>query len=395
MTDGETTRIDVALDETERWFLKRGIPHFIAEYRATEDVFTRMLPYFLIVFLAELTLASRLDWVWWQNVAAFVAGLVLALAAWAGVNRFRRRPTWQRPDSVGPVEVVFFVLGPAFVRWAMTGLFGVAALLLTINLVFLGIVYLATSYGVTPMVGWAAGFTFRQVGAVVGLFGRSMPLLLLFSITLFINAEVWQVAASLDDWLLWLVLGFFVAIGVVFLMVRLPAELRSLRSEADTADPVERCENSPLRDVAHDLGDLPPADPLSRRQEGNVLLVLFVSQAVQVLLVTAAITAFFLGFGLIAIRPDVIDAWLGDAVTTSTIATWNIGGVQFVATRALLHVAGFLGTLSGFYFTVYVITDSTYREEFFTEIVEEVRESLAVRRVYLALRAIRRAETTV
>ena len=54
-------------------------------------------------------------------------------------------------------------------------------------------------------------------------------------------------------------------------------------------------------------------------------------------------------------------------------------------TRALVHTAGFLGILSGFYFTVYVITDATYRSEFFTEIVDELRESLAVRQAYLAL----------
>ncbi len=27
------------LADTERWFLKRGIPHFIDGYRASEDVF--------------------------------------------------------------------------------------------------------------------------------------------------------------------------------------------------------------------------------------------------------------------------------------------------------------------------------------------------------------------
>ena len=69
------------------------------------------------------------------------------------------------------------------------------------------------------------------------------------------------------------------------------------------------------------------------------------------------------------------------------LATWELFGREIELTRALIHVAGFLGALSGFYFTVYVITDATYREEFFTEILAEVRQSLAVRNVYLALRA--------
>src|SRR5690606_17668150 len=37
--------------EVERWFLQRGIPHFIHGYRATEDVFTRALPVLLLVIL--------------------------------------------------------------------------------------------------------------------------------------------------------------------------------------------------------------------------------------------------------------------------------------------------------------------------------------------------------
>jgi len=61
-------------------------------------------------------------------------------------------------------------------------------------------------------------------------------------------------------------------------------------------------------------------------------------------------------------------------------------GEQFAVTSSLLRVSGFLAALSGFYFTVYVITDSTYREEFFEDVVSDVRESIAVRSVYLALR---------
>ncbi len=65
---------------------------------------------------------------------------------------------------------------------------------------------------------------------------------------------------------------------------------------------------------------------------------------------------------------------------------WTWFDQHVAITVELLRVSGFLATLSGFYFTVYVITDSTYREEFFDDIVRDVRESLAVRNVYLALR---------
>ena len=67
------------------------------------------------------------------------------------------------------------------------------------------------------------------------------------------------------------------------------------------------------------------------------------------------------------------------------LASWTSFGHEFVVSRALLHVTGFLGVVSGFYFTICVITDGTYRSEFLTEIAGEVRQSLAVRTVYLAL----------
>jgi len=58
-----------------------------------------------------------------------------------------------------------------------------------------------------------------------------------------------------------------------------------------------------------------------------------------------------------------------------------------VLTSELLQVAGFLTAFSGFYFTVYVLTDATYRKEFLDEVLVELRQAFAVRAVYLAARA--------
>ena len=56
-----------------------------------------------------------------------------------------------------------------------------------------------------------------------------------------------------------------------------------------------------------------------------------------------------------------------------------------VAQRAglsLKAVAGFLTAFSGLNFTVYLLTDQTYREEFRTEVVGELRQAFAVRAAY-------------
>ena len=377
---------DELIAVTEHWFLERGIPHFIEHTRAREDVFTRALPVLALVFLVELLGAANLEWSWWANAAALVAGAVLAVGAWAAVNRLRGRRWSQLPDTMGPVELGAFVLIPALLP-LIGGQVVSAVVTAAVNVVLLGLIYLTLSYGLIPMIRWAFGQTSKQIGAVAGLFGRALPLLLLFTVALFINTEVWQVAASLDGALFWMTAGFFVLAGALFLALRLPGELAKLRDQLTGPELIAACAGTPVAEVAAELereGAVSPV-PLGRRQQGNVLLVLFFSQAVQVLLVSVAISLFFFVFGLVAIRPEVISAWLGD-ISSETLATWELFGRQIELTRALIHVAGFIGALSGFYFTVYVITDATYREEFFTEIVADVRQSLAVRNVYLAER---------
>lgn len=382
---------DQLVAATERWFLSRGIPHFIEDYDAGEDIFTRAFPVLGLVFGLELLGAARFDWSWWQNTLAIIGAVALVVGVWAAVNHARGRGRFEPPDDVGPIELIAFVLIPAMLPLLFGGKAGAAALTALFNLVVLGLIYLVTSYGLLPMTRWAFVQTGRQAGAVLSLFGRALPLLLLFSVALFVNAEVWQVSAALDGVLFWSTIAFFVLAGLGFLLVRLPGEVALLREQVHGEALADACAGSPLAAVAEqaDRGEGPGAAgaavALSRRQEGNVLLVLLFSQAVQVLLVTFAIGGFFFVFGLLAIRPEVIDMWLGDTIGRGELARWTLVGREIVLTRALVHVAGFLGALSGFYFTVYVITDSTYREQFFTEIIGQVRQSLAVRTVYLRL----------
>ena len=51
----------------------------------------------------------------------------------------------------------------------------------------------------------------------------------------------------------------------------------------------------------------------------------------------------------------------------------------------LVQVAVFLSAFSGLYFTVVVVTDETYREQFFTGVMQELDRALGVRAAYLTL----------
>lgn len=394
------TSADELIDATERWFLKRGTPHLIEDYDAGEDILTRVLPVLILVFLIEIAGASSLHWTWWQNLLAVSAGAAMVAAIWAGVNRLRGRTHFQAPDDVGAWEIGIFLVVPPLLPLVFGGQVRVALATFILNLAILAAVYLVASYGLVPMTRWAMGRTLQELGAVAGLFGRSMPLLLLFSVALFINGDVWTVAASLDTAMLVVTCGFFVLLGLGFLFVRLPVEVRAI--DDDLADEVEvekACAGTPLAEAAPAVmrGRRLEHPPLRRRQRGNLLLVLLFSQAVQVLLVSVAMTLFFFVFGLIAIRPEAVAAWLPESEASGVLlgaevhARWTWFERELVVSRALLQLSVLLGAMSGFYFTVHVITDSTYREEFFTEVVEDIRQSLGVRMVYLALRADRTA----
>ena len=88
---------------TERWFLRRGIPHFIDQYNAREDVFTRALPILSLVFVVEIFVATDANWLWWQNTLAVGAGAALLAGSYAGVNHLRVRPLFQRPNAVNAI----------------------------------------------------------------------------------------------------------------------------------------------------------------------------------------------------------------------------------------------------------------------------------------------------
>jgi hypothetical protein len=56
-------------------------------------------------------------------------------------------------------------------------------------------------------------------------------------------------------------------------------------------------------------------------------------------------------------------------------------------TEELIRVAGGIAAFTGLYFAIAMLTDSTYREEFLSELTAEMRESFRARTEYLRLRA--------
>jgi hypothetical protein len=216
---------------------------------------------------------------------------------------------------------------------------------------------------------------------------RALPLLLLFMTFLFINAEVWQVSATLDGGVLWVTVLLFSAIGAGFLLVRLPEELDHVDREVEPSTVVNVCRGTPLEAYAQSVldGEHGPERRLTEQtrihglERTNLLLVLMIAQALQVLLLAVSVFAFFVVFGAVVMTHDVQEAWTGASIHEVKWAT-NLS-------VELFQVATFLAAFSGLYFTVYAVTDETYRDQFFTQIKGELERAVGVRAVYLVARA--------
>jgi hypothetical protein len=265
------------LAEYERRFRHAGLPSFIEDRSAQEDVWTRASPLLAFVFLGELFGAVQLDWPLLANVAAAFGGLAILLGAFGLLNLARGRRFWSLPEDVGSVELAMFVLVPAALPLIFGGQVGSAVVTALANCALLLLAYGVIAYGLPAIVRWAARRLFGQLGVAVSVISRAVPLLMVFALVLFINTEMWQVFSGMPDLFLALVGALFVAVGSLFLIVRLPREVRHLELEVSAG--LE----------------------LPSRARFNVALVLFVSQALQIVTVAIAIWLFFIVFGALAV----------------------------------------------------------------------------------------------
>jgi hypothetical protein len=353
--------VDDDLRAYERRFRRAGLPLFIEDFRASTNVFNRAAPLLAISFVAQMLNAANLDWSPWANVGAVAGGLAILIVAVGVANRARGRPFLSVPRTVGRVELALYVLVPALLPLVFGGQVGVAAAVIAANLVFLGLIYAVLGLGLFAILRWVLARLLSQLAGSLELIARAVPLLAIFALLSFTTQELWQIFSSLDVAIFWTIIALFVLLGSAFLVVRLPREARELEREAK-ADDV----------------------PLRRRQRLNVALVMFVSQAVQVMIVSAVIGLFFTVFGMLAIDETVRAEWIGSG--GDVLFSFDLFGEQLEVTRELLRVAIGMAAFSGFYFAIAMLTDSTYREEFLEELSSEMRASFEARAEYLRLR---------
>ena len=355
MADAERLR------EYERSFRQAGLPLFSEDISPFEDVFNRAAPLLSLVFLGELVGAVNLDWAWWQNLLAIAGGLAIMLVAVGLLNRARGRPFSTIPQRLGKTELAAFVLIPALLPLVFGGQLTSALVTAGANVLLLVLIYAVVGLGLIAIVRWVLGRIASQLRSALTLIARAVPLLAIFVLLSFPTQELWRIFTNSTGGVYALIIAMFVLLGTAFLAVRLPEEARRLEDEAG--------------------GDSPP---LRGRQLFNVGLVMFVSQGLQVLLVSAMIGVFLTVFGVLAVDDEIRTEWLGHP--GNELLALTIFGERLELTSELLRVAGGLAAFTGFYFSIAMLTDSTYREEFLEELSSEMRQSFSERAEYLKLR---------
>jgi hypothetical protein len=352
---------DERLREYERGFRRAGLPLFIADRSAATDIFNRAVPLIGFVFLVEVLGALNLEWSALANVAAVAGALTIFLGGIVLINRARGRPARAIPTDVGKSELAAFVIVPALLPLIFGGQWLSAIVTAAGNLVLLGLIYAVVGLGLVSIIRWTLGRLVGQLRASLELFARAVPLLMIFSVVLFLTNEVWQVFTTVEPASLAILTGLFVLLGTSFLVARLPREVKALEKGADADAPA-----------------------LDRRERLNVGLVMFVSQALQVLFVSLAIGGFFVALGVLAVDPAITEDWAGSA--PNPILEFDLFGHEAILSEELLRVAGAIAAFTGLYFAISMLTDDVYRREFLEELTSEMQETFCERAEYLRVR---------
>jgi hypothetical protein len=154
--------------------------------------------------------------------------------------------------------------------------------------------------------------------------------------------------------------GVFVVLGSGFLLFQIPPAVRGVERDAD-------------------LGGA----ELRRRERANIATVVFVSQGVQVLFVSAAVWLFFVVLGSLLVTSEVREIWLG--ATAQRAFAVPFPGSDVVVTWALLRVATGVAAFAGLYYAVAMLVDAAFRDQFVDRITEQLRDTFVARAAYLRL----------
>jgi len=370
------------------WFLHRGLPLVLTRRVRSRALIDRSAPMVsgigavisLTMTLAELT-DDDPDYGYALRLGVLTLVLIAAPFALYLLHRSGTTRGEAGRRTAALLVMAIFVLGLPFADSGFSGI----AMAEIVGFAVVAVVAIWLTYlGIGSIVLWAFRFAWVQVGALGTLMSRALPLLML-TVVVYFTGELWQLASRMTRERLWQTIGFFAIVAILFMVTTIRDEVKALRDDrAGQTDPAKLLEGTPLATAD---GGAPPRTPLSFAEQVNVVAVMVVSQAVQVVLFTAGLFAFFVALGIVAVPDDVAVLWSSEESCPigepPCAGTWF--GIHVPVAQTIVHVSLFVAVLSGLYFTVSTSVDPIYRERFFDPLISDVAVSLAGRDAYLAM----------
>lgn len=391
---GVATEVDRRAVET--WFRRRGLPLVVRGRLRGSQLLQRTTPALVLLLVIDpmlsalgvLTLSDSEQFARQVDNPGYVVGLlaltvgslvVPVLAGWLTARWMRRMGERGRLILAWSVVVLTVVVLPPIEE--RTGLRDSVWTYVVLNLIGIPVLLLLVYAGAGSILAWALRNAVHQLGAIGMLASRALPLLVLVVLFSFFAAEVWQAADALPRWRLWLVAAFLAMLAVLFIGSVLAEELRAMVRTVragQVADLGSHVRDTPLAGLLD--GDLRKNQhPLTRSEKVNIALVLFLAQALQIVVFAMLVFGLFMVFGALTVKQSVVESWIGHRPVLG-----ELFGLELPVTNALVQVSLFLSVFSGLYFAASVATDAHYRKSFFEPLLADVRISLAAREVYLA-----------
>jgi hypothetical protein len=378
----------------EQWFLRRGLPAIVRGRPA--QLLVRIVPALVALIAVGVVLAGlsalegqseedfdrAMDNAWFALAyVLLLLGLIVvpALAGWVAARWVRGRFVALGGTAVAVGVVLVFVVVMPVVDGVL-GSYWHPVLDVTFRLILVGALLVVAFFGGGSIFGWALRAALRQTRSVRALTGRALPLLLLFNVFGFLTNEIWQMSALLTRFQMWRVVGLFALVGTLFLVSRVPEEIREVAKRQSAGTGLRMLADTPFGPLAA-AGDGVASGrvPLRKIERLNVGLVLALTQALQAVVVATLMFAFFVVFGLVAVHRSLMKTWSGHA-----LAAGKLFGLQIPVPNELLQVSLFIAAFSGLYFVAAMATDVLYRSAFVEPLADHMAESLSARDVYLS-----------
>jgi hypothetical protein len=378
---------------------------------AEVSAFVPVAPLLALVLGGETAVLPEAMGDGWAQGALPVSLLVgLALVSRARPRRAPLRattlPTLQHARIKGtitnpsPMALTIWVgllvcLYPSLVTWLASvrlgghTLTGVAAFAFTaaINVAYLGVVWLITSFGLDHVASWAGSEALANIRSVVIGIARGLPLLLIVTAFSVLSADVWQAVAAMSVDAYVALLALILALTGTAMLINAKRELDDDRAFSSWDDVRRHLTRpgakawDPCQSVLRELDASPPEEPpptpsLRRRQSFNALAVLTVYQAFIFVPLLVAAGALFWLIGRLAVSASVAGSWIYGDGSPQTLANQLVER-SFLA-QPWTRVGLLLGTFSLLYVATQVLSSEEQRKDFFRGADQAVRQRFAL-----------------